>query len=278
MEFAEAALKLRLTGPILSGTPEEFVPKGAHHTLDVEPHTRFVLKKKFSAYDWAILNEAKKRAKHVKAFLIAMDEHKATMAELQLAGLNFVGEVDFKGTKRDPKAFEEAVKGYFHEILSFLEGKERVVVAGPGFAADNFKKYLKEKKPALLEKTSFEHCSSAEKSGVYELLKRGVIEKALGEQRVAKEFSLMEEFRESIGREDRKCVYGLKDVEAAVEANAARTVMATESALKDKKIDSLLEAARKKGAEIYVFAEDDEPAKELDAYKLVALLRYPLWL
>lgn len=278
VEFSENVSKLRITGPILSGTPEEFVSKGSFHTLDVEPHERFVLKKRLSAFDWAVLDEAKKRSKHVKAYLVAMDEHKATLAELQLSGLRFVGEIDFKGTKRDPKAFEEAQKAYFHEIFDAVKEKERIILAGPGFAAENFQKYLKTKAPALLEKTSFEHCSTAEKSGVYELLKRGVVEKALGEQRVAKEFELLEAFRESVGKEDKKSAYGFKDVETAVAANAAHIVMTVDSALKDARVEKILEEARKKGAEIYVFSSEDEPAKELSAYGLVALLRYPLWL
>ncbi|HLD75978.1 MAG TPA: hypothetical protein VI874_03095, partial [Candidatus Norongarragalinales archaeon] len=252
--------------------------RGSFHTLDIAPHERFVLKKRLSAYDWALLSEAKKRSKHVKAYLVVMDEHKSTLAELQMQGLRFVGELDFKGTKRDPKTFEAAQKAYFNEILEAVKEKERVIVAGPGFAAENFQKYLKTKAPSVLLKTSFEHCSTAEKSGVYELLKRGVVEKALGQQRVAKEFELLEQFRESIGREDKKSAYGLKDVESAITANAAHTVLTTDAHLLDERIEKMLDAARRKGAEIYVFSSEDEPAKELAAYGVVALLRYPLWL
>lgn len=277
IEFAESALKLRITGVIESGTPEEFVSIGAHHTLDVDLHERVKIYKTLNAYHWSLLQEAKKKSKHVKAFLIVMDEHQAIPAELQLQGLKFLGEIGFRGSKKDPKAFEEATKAYFSEIAKLLEGKEKIVVAGPGFAKDNFKKYLTEKRPDLAKKTSFEYSSTAEKSGVYELLKRGVIEKAIGEQRLAQEFSLLEKFKESIGRDDKKNAYGIQPVKQAVDAGAAEHVLVSDTLLKDKTVSTIMEAARQTGATLHVFDSENETGQELKNYGLVALLRYPLW-
>lgn len=277
VEFAENALKLRVTGKIESGSPEEFAPKGAFHTLDVEVHARVTLYKKLTAYHWSILNEAKKRSSHVKAFLVVLDEHQATLAELQLQGLKFVAEIHFRGTKKDPKAFEEAQKAYFSEITKALEGKEHVVIAGPGFAKDNLKKYLDEKHPSVSKKARFEYAASAEKTGVYELLKRGVIEKALGEQRLAKEFELMEKFKASIGRDDHLCVYGFTAVQSAVEAGAASELLVSETLLKDKTAQKIMERARQTGAELHVFDSESQPGAELKAFKMAALLRYAIW-
>jgi len=277
VEFAENALKLRITGKIETGTPEEFAPKGAFHTLDIEVHERVTIFKKLNAYHWSLLNEAKKRSQHVKAFLVVLDEHQATLAELQLQGLKFVAEISFRGTKKDPKAFEEAQKAYFSEIAKTLEGKEHLVIAGPGFAKDNLKKYLDEKYPAVSKKTRYEYAASAEKTGVYELLKRGVIEKALGEQRLAKEFELMEKFKASIGRDDHLCAYGLADVQAAVDAGAVAEILLSEGLLKDKAVQKIMEQARQLGAELHVFETDSQPGGELKAFGLAALLRYAIW-
>ncbi|MBI4360856.1 mRNA surveillance protein pelota [Candidatus Micrarchaeota archaeon] len=277
IEFAQSALKLRVTGVIESGTPEEFVSIGSHHTLDVDLHERVKIHKKLSAYHWALLQEAKKKSKHVKAFLIVMDEHQAIPAELQLQGLTFLGEMSFRGSKKDPKAFEEATKTFFAEIAKTLEGKEKIVVAGPGFAKDNFKKYLTEKHPDVAKKTSFEYASTAEKSGVYELLKRGVIEKALGEQRLAQEFALLEKFKESIGRDDHKNAYGLDAVQHAVLAGAAQHVLVSDTLIKNKTVSTIMETARQMGAQLHVFDSENETGQELKNYGVVALLRYPLW-
>ncbi|MDP2718078.1 MAG: hypothetical protein Q8P02_05010, partial [Candidatus Micrarchaeota archaeon] len=120
VEFAESAATLRVTGVIESGTPQEFVAKGQHHTLDVDVHNRVKIFKVLTPYDWSLLQEAKKKAHHVRAFLVVMDEHQATLAELRLQGIKFYGEISFRGTKKDPKAFEEARKLYFSEIAKAM--------------------------------------------------------------------------------------------------------------------------------------------------------------
>ncbi len=277
VEFAENASKLRVTGIITAGTPEEFVAKGSHHTLDIEIHERVKLFKILSPHHWAILQEAKKRSQHVKATLVVMDEHEATLAELQLQGLRFTAEMHFRGTKKDPKAFEEATKAYFSEIAKALEAKEKIIIAGPGFAKDNFKKYLEERHPALAKKATFEYTSSAEKSGVFELLKRGVIEKAMGEQRLATQFGLIERLKASIGREDHLSVYGFKDVENATNAGAVKELLVFESFIKEPRVQKLMEKARLTGVEMYVFDTDSQPGQEIRAFGLAALLRYAIW-
>ncbi|MDP2718200.1 MAG: mRNA surveillance protein Pelota, partial [Candidatus Micrarchaeota archaeon] len=157
------------------------------------------------------------------------------------------------------------------------DGKEKTVVAGPGFSKENFQKYLVEKHPALLKTTSFEYVSTAEKSGVYELLKRGLVEKALGEQRLAQEFALLEKFKESVGRDDHKSAYGPKDVAEAVNAGAAEHLMVSDTLVKEPDISHMMESARKTGAELHVFDSETETGQELRHYGVVALLRYPMW-
>ncbi len=277
VEFAESAASLRVTGVIQSGTPEEFVAKGQHHTLDVDVRTRVKIFKTLTPYDWSLLQEAKKKSSHVTAFLVVMDEHQATLAELRLQGIKFFGEISFRGTKKDPKTFEEAKKQYFSEIAKAMEGHAKNVVAGPGFSRENFQKYLGEKQPALLKTTSFEYASTAEKSGVYELLKRGLVEKALGEQRLAREFALLEKFKESIGRDDKKSAYGPKDVQAAVDAGAAEHLLVSDILIKDAATAALMDAARRSGAQLHVFDSQNETGQELRHYGVVALLRYPFY-
>ena len=62
VEFAEAANRVRLTGVILRGEPEEFAPAGEHQTLDVEIGTRFELRKKIGVYERKMLEAARKRS------------------------------------------------------------------------------------------------------------------------------------------------------------------------------------------------------------------------
>ena len=43
---------------------------------------------------------------------------------------------------------------------------ERFIIAGPGFAKDNLKDFIKKRKPDLISRITFESVSYAERSGV----------------------------------------------------------------------------------------------------------------
>jgi len=287
VEFAKAVNKLRVTGIIKAGHPEEFVSLGEHHTIDIELRTLIsITKKDITPYHRKLIEEAQKRAKHVNALIIAMDEKKATAAKLSPRGVEFLFEMENDADKRMPSArFEELEKKYYFELLQALERSEaaRYIIAGPGFAAEDFKKYLSRKKPELLEKTSFEHCSTAERSGIIELLKQGLLQRLLGELKLEEEFKALEELKAHLGRGDGLAVYGWKAVELAVQARAAHTLYILDELLRQGDLKEgktreaagqLAEQAEQGGAKLLIFEGADDAGSEFKGFKLAALLRY----
>ncbi|MGB9576881.1 MAG: mRNA surveillance protein pelota [Candidatus Micrarchaeia archaeon] len=277
-EFAEQANKLRVTGKIVAGEPEEYCPHGDYHTLEVEPRQTITVKKKFGAYEEALLDEAMKQSQHVKALIIAMDEEKAVSAQLRTTGIKFGAEYYCHANKRDPSSFEEKQKHFFSEIAAALKeaGQDsHLVVAGPGFTKDAFKKYLTEKNPALAKKILWEHADSAERTAVYSLLKQGTLEKLLGEQKLQTEFAALEKLKASIGRGDGLSVYGLSETrEAAASGAVAELLVLDELVRKNEEAREVMELARKNGAKILVFNSEDDAGAEFKAFKIAALLRY----
>src|SRR3989338_4829517 len=83
VEFAESSNRLRVSGKIISGSPEKYVQKGYFHTIDLEARSRFTLRKKFLAYHLKLLDEAAKRSKRINALVICIDDRKALLASLQ---------------------------------------------------------------------------------------------------------------------------------------------------------------------------------------------------
>ncbi|HLC37845.1 MAG TPA: mRNA surveillance protein pelota [Candidatus Norongarragalinales archaeon] len=277
VEFAESVNKLRLTGIILSGSPEEYVSFGEHHTLDVELNDSFVLKKRLSSLEESYLQEALKKTARTKITMVVMDEHQALLAKVDIKGVKFVGEIENRANKRDPKGFDSLQGAFFQELAKTLEGEEILVIAGPGFARENFKKFLGQKKPDLLEKAYFEHCSNAEQSGVYELLKNKVLEKVMKNQRIAMEFALFEEFKMHLAKQDGLVAYGLEEVAKAVEYNAVeKLAVLDELVRKNRTAYSLVEKAREKGAELVIFDSNDDAGREFEAFKIAALLRFKI--
>jgi protein pelota len=279
VEISESVNKLRVSGRILSGSPPEFAQKGAHHTIDLELQSVFSLKKEFLPYHMKLIDEAKKKAKQVKALILVMDDRKAMLAMLRSNGIKFSFELENEGSKRDLKQFEEKKKDFFSEILKAMESQavERILVASPGFAKDEFKKYAHEKNPKLEATFLYEHVSNAEKSAVYELLKRGALEKLIAGQKVQREFELLERLKASLGKDDHLSCYGLDEVEKAIDMRAIALLMIEDELLrKNKALNLLMEKAERNGAEIAIFNSDDDAGREFSAFKIAALLRYKL--
>ncbi|MFA6049392.1 MAG: mRNA surveillance protein pelota [Candidatus Micrarchaeia archaeon] len=278
VEFAESANKLRITGKILSGTPAEFVQAGSFHTIDVEPRTQIVLKKDFTPFDFELISEAKKSARQVRAVIIAIDERHATASALRMSGIDVLFEAGNPASKRgDLKLFEEQKKGFYNEIAKQLESVQAdfFVVAGPGFAPADFKKYLDEKFPAIAKKARLEHAGSSERSAATELLKRGVLESFLGEQKLQEEFGALEAFKASLGREDGLSCYGIDDVAEASQRGAVDKLLMLDLVLRTvPRAQKILENAKASGAKIVLFNSDDEAGAEFAAFKIAALLRY----
>jgi protein pelota len=199
------------------------------------------------------------------------------MARMDVRGVKFVGEIDNKANKHDPKNFDSLQGAFFQELAKALENEDTIVIAGPGFARENFKKFLSQKKPELLEKAYFEHCSNAEQSGVYELLKNKVLEKIMKNQRVAMEFALLEELKMHLAKQDGLVAYGLDGVAKAVEYNAVEKLCVLDELVrKDARVYELVEKGRQKGAELVIFDSQDDAGREFEAFKIAALLRFKI--
>lgn len=277
VEFAQNSNKLRLTGPILSGHPEEFVQLGEFHTLDVEIGAPIVLYKHLSPLHKKLLNEAKARSKHFKTAIVAIDDEKCIMGLLETTGLKIVFEAGNYASKRDPSSFESLTKKFYAEIIEGVKAQEckYLVIAGPGFERENFVKYLKEKSPELAKKTSTEHASSAEKPAILELLKKGLLEKIIGKQKLAQEFELLEKLKASLGRNDGMACYGEKEVGEAIEMNAVEKLLVIDEVVrKHKNISDLMQAADERGAEVVIFDSHDDAGKEMEDFKIAGLLRF----
>jgi protein pelota len=277
VEFNKYANILRVTGVIKAGTPEEFVQIGSHHTVDIEPSRPFSIVKEWKNYQLDRLRKAQQETKRPKLGILVMDERKAVFAILRGYGIDFTSEISAFTSKKDDK-HEEKERQFFGDVASVLAnmGVERIIVAGPGFAKENLKKFLSQKDPALLKKISFEQASYAEKSGVYELMKNGVVERIVGEQRVEKEFRLMEKLLAEIGKNSGLAAYGKKEVGQGIEYKAVGELFVLDELLRtDKEIEHLLELAEKQNCSITIFAAENDSGKQLQGLGgIAAILRF----
>lgn len=276
VEFAETANRLRISGVIIAGNPEEFVQKGRHHTIDLEPGDTVKVIKEWKNFEISRLEKAVKETSRPTLRIIVMDEEKALTAVLRGYGLEYGPTIWFGGSKREDN-YEDKVRQYYGEVASHISGSgERFIVAGPGFAKEGLKSFISKKCPELLSRITFESCSYAERSGISELMKKGVVEKIAGEAQMEQEEKLFDEFMVRVHKGTGLAAYGKKEVAEAVELGAVETLLVLDEALrKDKEMERMTEEAESKKANIVFFSSRGDSAHKLKGFGgIAALLRF----
>ncbi|MFA5108409.1 MAG: mRNA surveillance protein pelota [Candidatus Micrarchaeia archaeon] len=281
IEFARHANRLRITGPIISGTPEEFVQAGSYHTIDIEPGDKLSIIKEWKNFHLTRLKKAIAETKRPRMYVLVMDEKKALLASILGFGVNYNWELENNSSKReDSKRQLEDGKQFFGDILSRIERLEanKIIVAGPGFAAENFAKFAKEKNAALAKRFTLEHCSYAERNGVNELMKKGIISRVAADERVALEMQIMDEFKLKLAKNSDKICYGLKNVKNALEFSAVQKIIVQDELLRNRKdVANLIEAAENNKVEIMIFSHESDGGAELEGFGgLIAFLRFAM--
>ena len=278
VEFSKSLNRLRMLGKIVSGSPEEFVQLGRYHTIEVEPQDKLKIRKSWKQYQLTRLKQAEKETKKPRLRIIVLDDEKALTAIVRGYGVEYGPEFHFTGSKRDDN-YEERTKEYFGKLASEIEKhEERYVIAGPGFTKDNLRKYVQEKTPSLLKKISFESCSYAERSGINELFKNGVIERLIGEDRLAQELELIEQVIIEIHKGSGRAEYGLDAVKKAVNAYAAEIILVLDEYLRTvNEVEEVIEIAEKNKAKIVIFSSESDGGMKLKGIgRVAALLKFKI--
>ncbi len=278
VEFAKTSNRLRILGPIVSGTPPEFVQVGKYHTIDIEPGDKIKIIKHWKQHEINRIKDAEKESKKPKLRIIVLDDEKALNAILRSYGVEYGPEFYSSGSKKDDK-YEQKMQEYFGKIMSEIERhEEKFVVAGPGFVKDNLKTFINKKNPELLKRIIFENVSYAERNGVNELIKKGVIEKIMGEERFEKEVNLFEELMVEIHKNSGKAVYGIKEVKKAAEAYAISQLLVLDEYLRtDKEAEGVVDLADKNKSEIIIFSSEGDAGAQLKGFgKIAALLKFKI--
>ena len=139
-------------------------------------------------------------------------------------------------------------------------------------------KFIREKDSALSKRIVLEHCSYAERSGINELLKRGVVSKVASEERAENELMLMDKFSLELRKDSGLVAYGLQDVRNAAAASAIGTLLVEDELLRNsKEVESVVEEGEKRKASLVVFSHESDGGRELSGFGgLAALLKFRL--
>jgi len=270
VEFHKSANRLRLFGVIESGTPEEYVSRGSHHTINMEPGDSIIIEKDWQKFQLNLLQEAEKKSPQL--IIVCIEKDEAVFGLVKDFGLEYQTVHATIPGKDEPDQIEPALQKFYHEIIETLSRYEfeKCVVCGPGFWKDDLFELLKE--TDLKSKIIPEHTSSSGENGIQEILKQGILHKLVEESKIQKETELMEQLLLEISKSG-KCTYGFKETQEAANLGAIETLLITDELLRSGKANSILSTTEKnKGA--IVIVSHDERLEGLGG--IASLLRYKI--
>jgi protein pelota len=274
--------QLRVAGKVVEG-PED-VPKGSHHSFEVEQGTIITIaKKEWPRYQINRIHEASEE-KEPRILVVVMDREEALFALMKKYGYSLLSKM--KGEVRK-KALDEKGKEFYPGIIKQIEeydkrfGIERIILASPSFWGEELLKVLSNQD--LKKKIVRATCSSADETAISEVLKRDEVKQVLQQQRFASELKLVEQLMSEISKKA-KAAYGIADVEQAAAAGAIEILLVTDKLIEKtrksgefERIDQIMKLADKTKAEVAIISSGNSGGKQLDGIGGIgALLRYQL--
>jgi protein pelota len=189
--------KLRLTGVITKG-PDDLVPLGSHHTLEVKLNTPITIKKD-RWQKWAInrLNLAIEASKKLSAIIVVLEDDTATLGLMRQYGIEYYGPIKghVSGKRIVDKNRQKNIIQFYEKVIESIEkfdSIQNIVIAGPGFVKNDFYDYLTDKHSDLAKISIIEATGSGGRNGIAEVLKKGTVEKLTSENRVAIEMGAVD--------------------------------------------------------------------------------------
>jgi protein pelota len=278
IEFHESFMKLRVSGPMKSMKPEEFFEANAFHSIETGLKDKIkVKKKKIKRFQLEIIDKAVKSSGRNSLLLVVLDDEEGVIAEASEKGIKT--KAGIKSGKQGKRFKEEKTKEnkYFEELLKKIqaEKKEKVLIAGPGFTKNDFKKFLENKKVNF--NPVFENTNSIGKTGLNELVKTGIIEKVLKESKLIEENKKMDELMKEARKENSLVEYGIKEIEKAVNKGAVEELIVSDKKFFEEreKIQELMEKVESFQGKVFLFSSEHEAGEYLNGFGgIIALLRF----
>lgn len=280
IEFHKYSDNLRLSGIILAG-PDD-VPRGSHHTFNVETGTVITIKKaEWMNCQLEKLREATQKLK-TNILMVLFDREEALFAVLKHQGYEVL--TKFKGDVAKKSVETVTKKNFYTEIITKIKEYDKrimpnnIIIASPSF----WKEYLMKEMPAdLKEKITLSTCSDIKETAIKEVLQRPELFKVLESDRAAKEVNIIEDLLKAIAK-DQAC-YGIKECREKVEIGSVNELLVSYSFLhqmreknQHKDVEKLMKLTEQMKGKVHIISTE-ETEKKLDGLGGIAgILRWKM--
>ena len=274
--------KLRLTGVITRG-PDDLIPLGSHHTLEVKLNTPITIKKD-RWHNWAInrLNQAIEASKKLSAIIVVLEDDTATLGLMRQYGIEYYGPIkgNVSGKRIMDKNRQKNIINFYEKVIESItkfDSIQNIVLAGPGFVKNDFFDYLKDKHQNLAKISIIEPTGAGGRNGIAEVLKKGTVEKLTSENRVAQEMSAINNLLTEIAKNSSKVAYGAKETTNAINLGAVEQLLILDIRVPDDGMGEAMDMVENMKGEVMVISSEHDGGKQLESLGgMAAILRYEI--
>ena len=274
--------KLRLTGVITRG-PDDLIPLGSHHTLEVKLNTPITIKKD-RWHNWAInrLNQAIEASKKLSAIIVVLEDDTATLGLMRQYGIEYYGPIkgNVSGKRIMDKNRQKNIINFYEKVIESItkfDSIQNIVLAGPGFVKNDFFDYLKDKHQDLAKISIIEPTGAGGRNGIAEVLKKGTVEKLTSENRVAQEMSAINNLLTEIAKNSSKVAYGAKETTNAINLGAVEQLLILDIRVPDDGMGEAMDMVENMKGEVMVISSEHDGGKQLESLGgIAAILRYEI--
>ena len=291
VEFHAFSNRLRIKGLIKKG-PMDLISLDSHHTHNIEVNSQLLIKKEnWSKVQLIRINDAVAESKTQQILITVVDEREVTIGLVSNIGIKIIThfQENIPGKHFKITYHAQSVQNFYREISSVLSEScsiydlQAIIIAGPGFSKEHLVNYLREKRLELKVPITIANASSADKSGVYEVVKRGATSKILGKLRISKESELIDEVLRRLGKKQTDVSYGFNEIKKVAQFNAIEKLLMTDIYLREqsverrKELDELIRSIEYKKGKIFIISTLHPAGEQLSSLGgLAALLRFAI--
>lgn len=299
VEYDKEGSVLRIRGKNI--LENEHVKIGAFHTMEVEPHRPFVLRKDvWDSLALETLRQASDPSASADLAVVLMQEG---LAHILLIGKSVTitrSRIETSIPRKHGPAiagYDKALNKFFDNVLQALlkhidfKVVRCVVIASPGFTKDQFHHHLmleaerKQLRPIIENKSRIVmvHTTSGYKHSLREVLDAPNVMNLIKDTKAAKEVQALKDFYSMLSNDPDRACYGPKHVEVAHERMAIQTLLITDELFRSadiatrQKYANLVKAVKDSGGAAYIFSSMHVSGEQLAQLTgIAAILRFPL--
>ncbi|KAL6977078.1 CDP-diacylglycerol--glycerol-3-phosphate 3-phosphatidyltransferase [Sarracenia purpurea var. burkii] len=279
----------------------EHVKIGAFHTLEIELHRPFVLRKE--VWDSLALDELHQASDPSASADLAVVLMQEGLAHIFLVGKS-VTMTRSRIETSIPRKHGSAIAGYDKALNKFFENVLQAflkhvdfnvvrcsVIASPGFTKDQFHRHLlleaeRRQLRHIIENKSriiLVHTTSGYKYCLREVLDAPNVMNMIKDTKAAQEVRALKEFFTMLSNDPARACYGPKHVEVAYERMAVQTLLITDELFRNsdvvtrQKYVNLVNSVKNSGGTALIFSSMHVSGEQLAQLTgIAAILRFPL--